>query len=72
MAKSARKEVMANTPTDESRSHMHKLQKQMRFRLSLGDPDSISTIQRYTAATGNQLQNQVIPIYMAPEEAEID
>jgi len=26
--------------------------------LSLGDPDSVSTIPRYTAATGNQLQNQ--------------
>jgi len=57
-AKSARKEVMANAPTDESRSRMHKLQTRMRSRLSLGDPDSVSTIPRYTAATGNRLQNQ--------------
>jgi len=63
---------MANAPTDESRSRMHKLQTRMRSRLSLGDPDSVLTIPRYTAATGNQLQNQVLPTYMAPEETEID
>jgi hypothetical protein len=37
MAKSARKEVMANAPTDESTSRMQKLQTQMRSRLSLGN-----------------------------------
>jgi len=42
------------------------------FGLSLGDPDSVFTIPRYTAATGNQLQNQVLPTYIAREEAEID
>jgi hypothetical protein len=57
-AKSARKEVMANAPTDESRSRMRKLQTRMRSRLSLGDPNSVSTIPRYPAATGNRLQNQ--------------
>jgi len=58
MAKSARREVMANAPIDESRSRMSKLHSQMRSRLSLSDPDSVSTIPGYTAATGNQLQNQ--------------
>ena len=37
-AKSARKEVVANAPTDESRSHMHKLQTRMRSWLSLDNP----------------------------------
>ena len=50
-AKSTRKEVMANAPTDESGSRMHNLQSRIRSRLSLGDPDSVSTIPRYTAAT---------------------
>ena len=63
---------MANAPTDQWSSRMHKLQTRMKSRLSLGDPDSVSTIPWYTAATGNQLQNQVLPTYMAPEEAEID
>ena len=43
------------------------------------DPDSVSAIptqsrqsQEYTAATRNQLQNHVLPTYMAPEETEID
>jgi len=71
-AKSAGKEVMANAPIDESRSRMHKLQTRIRSRLSLSDPDSVSTIPRYTAATGNQLQNQSLPIDMAPEEAVMD
>jgi len=57
-AKSACRELMANASTDESRSRMHILQTRMRSRLSDGDPDSVSTIPRYTAATGNQLQNQ--------------
>jgi len=43
-AKSACREVMANAPTDESRSHMSKSQSRMRSRLSLGDPDSVSAI----------------------------
>jgi len=51
-------QVMANAPTDESGSRMRKLQSRMRSRLRLGDPDSVSTIARYTAATGNRLQNQ--------------
>jgi len=49
-AKSAPRDVMANAPTDESISHMRKLQSRMRSRLSLGDPDSVSAIPRYTAA----------------------
>ena len=72
MAKSARKEAMANAPTGETRSRMHKLQTRMRSRLSLGDPNSISTIPRYTAATANGLQNQSYPTDMAPEEAVMD
>ena len=71
-ARSARREMMAYAPTDESRSRMSKLLYRIRSRLSFGDPDSVSTITRYTAATGNHLQNQVLPTYMAPEEAEID
>jgi len=58
MAKSVCREVMANAPTDGSRSRRVKLQPRMRSRLSLRDPDSVPTIPRYTAATGNQLQNQ--------------
>ena len=57
-AKNAPREVMANVPTDESRSRMRKSQSRMRSRLSLGDPDSVSTIATYTAATGKRLQNQ--------------
>ena len=57
-AKSTRKGVMANAPTDESGSRRHKLQTRMRSRLSLGDRNSVSTIPRYKAATGNRLQNQ--------------
>jgi len=53
-AKSARKEVMANAPTDESRSRMAMLQSRMRSHFSLGDPNSVSTIPRYTAATGKE------------------
>jgi len=37
---------MANAPTDESRSRRRKSQSRMRSRLSLGDPDSVSTIPR--------------------------
>jgi len=69
---SAHREVMANAPTNESRCHMSKLQSQMRSRLSLGDQDSVSTIPRYTAATGNQLENQFYPINMAPKDAVWD
>ena len=35
----APREVMANTPTDESRSHMSKLQSRMISRLSLDNPE---------------------------------
>jgi len=37
---------------------MAKLQSRTRSRLSLGDPDSVSTIWRHIATTGNQLQNE--------------
>jgi len=53
-AKSACKEVMANASTDESRSRMAMLQSQMRSQLSLGNPNSLSTLSRYTAATGKE------------------
>jgi len=56
---SARREVIANTPIDESKSCISKLQFRMRSRLSLGNPNSVSSIPRYAAASGNQLQNQV-------------
>jgi len=52
-AKCAPGEVMANAPTDEFRSSLPKLKPQMRFWLSLSNSDSVSTIPRYTAATGN-------------------
>jgi hypothetical protein len=53
-AKSAGKAVMANAPTDESGSRMPMLQSRMRSRLSHADPNSVSTIPRYTAATGKE------------------
>jgi len=53
-AKSAPREVMTNAPTDKSRSRMRKSQSRIRSRLSLGDPNSVSTIPRYTAATGKE------------------
>jgi len=59
-AKSAPRDVMANAPSDDSRSHMSKLQSQMRSRLSLGDPDPVSTIPRYTAATGKSTSESIL------------
>ena len=49
--RSAPREVMANSLTDESRCRRPKLHAEY-------DPDSVLTIPRYTAAAGNQLQNQ--------------
>jgi len=54
-AKRASKEAMANAATDESRSRMRHLNTWIRFWLSLGDPDSVLTIPRHSAATGNLL-----------------
>jgi hypothetical protein len=48
-AKSANKEVVANAPTDESRSRMHKLQTRMRSRLCLGDPEIHSCYWKSTS-----------------------
>jgi len=59
---------MVNAPRHESRSRMSKFDSQKRSRLSLGDPNSASTIMRYTAATENQLENQPQPTYVALEE----
>ena len=47
--KSAPKEVVANPPTDESRSRMHKFQTQMRSRLSLSDPEIHSCYWKSTS-----------------------
>jgi hypothetical protein len=58
----ATREVMAHTPTDESRYRMFKLHAEY-------DPDSVSTIPRYTAATGNKLQNQALLTDMGLEKA---
>jgi len=60
-AKSAPRDVMANAPSDQSRPHMSKLQSPMRSRLSLGDPDSVSTIPRHTAATGKSTSESILP-----------
>ena len=62
---------MANAPTDESKGRMPKLQSRMRFRLRLGDPDSVSTIPRYTAAAGKSTSESSLTD-MAPEEAVMD
>ena len=50
--KSAPRQVMPNAPTNELRSRMCNSQSWMRSRLSLGHPNSVSRILRYTAATG--------------------
>jgi len=54
IAKSAPRVVMTNAPTDQSRSRMRRSQSRMRSQLSLGDPNSVSTIPRYTGATGKE------------------
>jgi len=41
-----------------SGSWMSKVRSQMTSPLSFGDPDTVSTMPRYTAPTGNQHQNQ--------------
>jgi len=51
MAKSACREVMARTSTYESRSHMSKLQSQMRSRLSLDNSDIHSCYWTSTSKT---------------------
>jgi len=58
MAKSAWRELMAHVSTYESRSYIANLHSKMRSQLSLSDPNSVSTILKYPAATENQLQNQ--------------
>jgi len=55
---SACKEPLANTSTDIAGYRIQKLQTQMRFRRSFGDPSSVSTMLKYTARNGNHRQNQ--------------
>jgi len=61
----APREVRAIAPADQSRCRMPKLHARY-------EPNSVSTIPRSTAAPGNRLQNQSLPIDMAPKEAVMD
>jgi len=53
----APREVMANALTEKSRNRIDKVQTGMRSRLSIGDPNSVPTILRYTAAMGTDLRS---------------
>jgi len=55
------REVMANSPTDESRGRTGKSQSRIRSQLSLGDPNWFLTIPRYTAATGKSTSESILP-----------
>jgi len=50
-AKSACREMMANTPTDEGWWCMHKVQSTKRSQLSLSNPESVTKILWYSAVT---------------------
>jgi hypothetical protein len=53
-----RRKVMANAPTNESRSRMRNKQFPLRSQFSVADPNWVSVFPRYTVATGHWLQNQ--------------